>query len=233
MKYMNNHYGQSRIFKNARFILDPRSRIMFAPDDGASGGNGGGSGDSGDGAGGEGTDGGGEDASLDMLKAALAEAQAEREKLKNSIDKLTKQNGELTKKNREHMTAEQIAQEAQEERDKRFAEMEKELRNNKYSKRLVGMGMAEADADTFADLLPDIEDSDSFFDTLGAFIKAREKAASDNAVQELLKSRPDINAGHGDSDKDDQAMLLAKRAVSVKKERSSSENRENILKNYI
>ena len=56
---------------------------------------------------------------------------------------------------------------------------------------------------------------------------------SDNAVQELLKSRPDINAGHGDSDKDDQAMLLAKRAVSVKKERSSSENRENILKNYI
>lgn len=233
MKYMNNHYGQSRIFKNARFKFDPRSRIMFAPDDGASGGSGGGSGDSGDGAGGEGTDDKGEDASLDMLKAALAEAQAEREKLKNSIDKLTKQNGELTKKNREHMTAEQIAQEAQEERDKRFAEMEKELRNNKYSKRLVGMGMAEADADTFADLLPDIEDSDSFFDTLGAFIKAREKAASDNAVQELLKSRPDINAGHGDSDKDDQAMLLAKRAVSVKKERSSSENRENILKNYI
>ena len=228
MKYMNNHYGQSRIFKNARFILDPRSRIMFAPDDGASGGNGGGSGDSGDGAGGEDTDDKGEDASLDMLRAALAEAQAEREKLKNSIDKLTKQNGELTKKN-----PEQIAQEAQEERDKRFAEMEKELRNNKYSKRLVGMGMAEADADTFADLLPDIEDSDSFFDTLGAFIKAREKAASDNAVQELLKSRPDINAGHGDSDKDDQAMLLAKRAVSVKKERSSSENRENILKNYI
>lgn len=233
MKYMNNHYGQSRIFKNARFKFDPRSRIMFAPDDGVSGGSGGGSGDSGDGAGGEGTDDKGEDASLDMLKAALAEAQAEREKLKNSIDKLTKQNGELTKKNREHMTAEQIAQEAQEERDKRFAEMEKELRNNKYSKRLVGMGMAEADADTFADLLPDIEDSDSFFDTLGAFIKAREKAASDNAVQELLKSRPDINAGHGDSDKDDQAMLLAKRAVSVKKERSSSENRENILKNYI
>ena len=65
MKYMNNHYGQSRIFKNARFKFDPRSRIMFDADDGASGGNGGADG-SGDGAGGEDTDGGGEDASLDI-----------------------------------------------------------------------------------------------------------------------------------------------------------------------
>ena len=232
MKYMNNHYGQSRIFKNARFKFDPRSRIMFDADDGASGGNGGADGSNG-GADGEGTGGKGDDASLDMLRAALAEAQAEREKLKNSIDKLTKQNGELTKKNREHMTAEQIAQEAQEERDKRFAEMEKELRNSKYSKRLVGMGMTETDADAFAGLLPDLEDSESFFDTLGAFIKAREKTASDNAIQELLKNRPDINSGNGDSDKDDQAMLFAKRSVSARKERTSSESRENILKNYI
>ena len=172
------------------------------------------------------------DESLESLKQELARAKADAERFKNSISKLTKERAELTKKNRDMMSADQLEKDAREEREKRFAEMEKELRANKYSKRLVGLGMAETDADAFALTLPEIEDADAFFDTLSKFIKAKEKAATDKAVQELLKSRPDINAGTGDANKDDPAMALAKASVEASKRHSATVNTD-ILKNYM
>lgn len=222
-KNMNNHFGYARLFNNARFKLP----LMLDPDDGVSGG----SSDAGADISGLQDDQQEDDhESIEALKAELAKSKADAERYKNSINKLTKEKKELSDKARNLMTTDQLEKEAQEAREKRFAEMEKELRVSKYSKRLVGVGMTEEDADKFASTMPEMEDADAFFNTLGAFVKSREKTAADNAIQDLLKSRPDINAGHGDLDKDDPAMELAK--ASLKHMDSRGVN-ENILKNYI
>ena len=229
-KYMNNHFGQSRIFGHAYFRVPP----MESGDGGLenNGDLGGGSSEESttNNDDGNGNDNGGED--VEALKAELAKAKADALRFKNSNDKLLKEKGELTKKNREMMSADQLAQEAQKEREEKFNEMAKELRVNRYSKRLVGLGMSESDADTFAATIPEMEDSDAFFTTLGSFIQAKVKEASDNAVQELLKNRPEINAGNGDADKDDPAMAFAKRAVAQRKA-ENGDTHNNILKHYI
>lgn len=219
-KFMNNHYGQSRIFKMARFAVDPDSGTEGTLGDDVDTSTGGSGSDNSDDSG----------ESIEALKAELAKAKAETLRFKNSNDKLLKEKGELTKKNRDMMSADQREKEAKEEREKRFAEMEKELRANKYSKRLVGIGMAEADADAFAAMLPELEDADTFFTSLSSFVQTKEKAASDKAIQDLLKSRPDINAGNGDADKDDAAMTLAKAAVAGLKGRSAAVNQDIINK---
>ena len=219
---MNNHFGQSRIFgRHVRFAVDPAADA------------------SGDSQLEVDVSGGGSEQeneqpeeTLESMKAKLAAAEADKQRLKHSIDKLTKEKGELNKKANSLMSAEQKAQEAQEEREKRFAEMEKELRTNKYSKRLVGIGMAETDADTFAASIPEMEDADAFFTTLGNFVQAKEKAAAEKAVQELLNSRPDIHAGNSDPDKDDPAMALAKRDVENRSKGGGKVNAD-ILKNYL
>lgn len=221
-KFMNNHFGQSRIFGNhARFVVDPEAEAPV--DEGLNNDINGGAG------GGQPNE---ETETLETMKAKLAAAEADKQRLKHSIDKLTKEKGELNKKANSLMSAEQKAQEAQEEREKRFAEMEKELRTNKYSKRLVGIGMAETDADTFAASIPEMEDADAFFTTLGNFVQAKEKAAAEKAVQELLNSRPDIHAGNSDPDKDDPAMALAKRDVENRSKGGGKVNAD-ILKNYL
>lgn len=226
-KWMNYTIGRKQIFgKHARFAVAPEGdggELSGGVSAGGSSSEEGGSDDSGSEE---------EDEDLDALKMQIAKLQADNTRYKNSINKLTEEKGKLTKKNREMMSADQIAQEEREERDRRFAEMEKELRTNKYSKKLVGIGMTETDADTFASTIPEIEDSDSFFATLGEFIKTREKIAAENAIQELLKNRPDIHAGNGEADKDDPAMALAKRSVEANKNHYSGLN-QSIIKNYL
>lgn len=218
---MNNHFGQSRIFRHVRFAVEPSAGEDGSIDTDVSGG-----GSSSE----DKADDDGE--TLESLRQALAKANGDLERYKNSITRLNKEKSDLTKKNREMMSADQLEKEAQEERERRFAEMERELRANKYSKRLVGLGMEEKDADVFATTIPDLEDADGFFDTLAGFVKAREKNAADKAIQDLLKSRPDINAGTGDANKDDPAMALAKAAVEASKRHSTTVNTE-ILKNYM
>lgn len=219
---MNNHFGQSRIFRHVRFAVEPSAGEDGAIDTDISGGGSSASDDK--------PDDNGE--TLESLRQALAKANGDLERYKNSITRLNKEKSDLTKKNREMMSADQLEKEAQEERERRFAEMEKELRANKYSKRLVGLGMEEKDADAFATTIPDLEDADSFFDTLAGFVKAREKNAADKAIQDLLKSRPDINAGTGDSTKDDPAMAYAKAAVEAQKKNGTMASID-ILKKYI
>lgn len=209
-KHHNNHFGYSAIFKHARFMAEPADGDGSMPEIEVSPAGS--------------TDDGTKDDDIELLRAQLAKANAERERYKNSIDNLTRKNKELTDKNRQHMSAEQLEKEAQEERDKRFAEMEQELRTSRYSKRLVGIGMAEADADAFAATIPEMEDSDQFFTTLSDFVKAREKSASENAIQELLKNRPDINAGNGDADKDSPALALAKATVAHRHNNGASQS---------
>ena len=204
MKYMNNPFVR-KLFAKAR----------FAADDGGAGDPG----DGGNGANGGGSDGGNDpEPSIDELKIQLAKARAQADRYKNSIDNLTKKNGELTKQNRQFMSDEQKAQADQEERDKELAELRKEVRVTKYSKKFVGLGMDEESADEMAGILPDIEESDKFFETLGKHLDAIKKAAADEAVQKLLENRPDINSGNGNGGKaspaDEIAVELAKRKLS-------------------
>lgn len=207
MKFMNNHYGQSLIFKNARFKVPPAEGDGGT--DGAldTGGSSGGSNDSG-------SDGGTDDGvTIDDLKVALAKAKAEADRLKSANDKLAKDNGKLTKEARARMSAEDQAKAEQEERDKELAELKKEVRTARYSKRLVGFGMVEAEADELAGIIPELEDADAFFDAIGKFVEGLKKSAAESAVQELLKNRPDIQAGSGDgkiSVADEKAIAIAK-----------------------
>ena len=231
-KFMNNHFSNSRIFgKHARFVVAPEENTDAGESlDGDLDGSGNGSGASEVDI--DGTNDADNSESIELIKAELAKAKADAERYKNSISKQNKQIKELTDKNKSLMTADQLETEAQEAREKRFAEMEKELRTNKYSKRLVGVGMAEAEADLFATTMPELEDADTFFDKLGTFVKTREKVAAEKAIQDLLKSRPDIHAGNSDSDKDDSAMVLAKASVQKSKTSFSGVN-QNILNNYM
>lgn len=206
MKFMNNHYGQSRIFGGkVRFAAEPDG-------DGSNGiGEEGGAGGSSEGT--EDND-GSDDISLEELKLQLAREKAEKERYKSSIDNLTKKNKELTDKTRKYMTDEQKAQEDKEARDQELEELKKEVRISKYSKRLVGFGMSESEADELAGTIPELEDADAFFDTIGRFIDSVKKSAGESAVQELLKKRPDINAGNGDggnSVAEEKARAIGKR----------------------
>ena len=229
-KYMNVNLYRSKIFKHARFAADPGTTDLDGGIQTENESHGGGGGSSSEDGNNDNGNNDGED--IDSLKRELAQLKADNTRYKNSINKLTEEKGKLTKQNREMMSAEEIAKQAQEERDKLFAEMEKELRTNKYSKRSVGIGMSEAEADEFAATLPKLEDEDAFFTAIGKFVKAREKAAADKAIQELLKSRPDINAGNGDADKDSPAMALAKASVAKKNSLASKVNNDT-LKNFM
>lgn len=211
MKYMNNHYGQSRIFGHARFAVEPEGSADngIGEPSGAGGSNDGGDdGDVGTGA---------EDISIEELKLQLAKEKAEKERFKSSIDNLTKKNKELTDKTRKYMTDEQKAQADKEARDQELEDLKREVRISKYSKRLVGMGMTESEADELAGIIPELGDeSDTFFDAFSRFVDGVKKSAGESAVQKLLKDRPDINAGNGEASKsvaEEKAMALGKRNV--------------------
>lgn len=208
MKFMNNHYGQSRIFgKNVRFATEPTGD----GDNGIGEGSGAGGSSSDEGTGDDGKD---DELSIEELKLQLAKEKADKERFKKSIDNLTTKNKELTEKTRKYMTDEQKAQEDKEARDQELEALKKEVRISKYSKRLVGIGMTEAEADELAGIIPEMEDYDVFFDAFGKFVEGVKKSAGESAVQKLLKDRPDINAGNGDAGKsiaEEKAIAIGKR----------------------
>ena len=224
MKYMNNHYGQSRIFGKVRFVAP---ELGDASDSGAdidsTGGGGGNAADTDD------SD-GQDEPNVDDLMAQLAKAKADYQKLKIQSDKSAKEAKQYKEQARAHMTAEQQAQAARADRDAEFEALKKEVRVTKYSKRLVGIGMDEAQADEMANIIPELEDSDAFFDALSKFVDGIRKSSADMAVQKLLKDRPEINAGGGDSDKDDPAMAFAKNFIAQKGKVGVN---ADILKNYM
>ena len=93
------------------------------------------------------------------------------------------------------------------------------------------MASSEQTSDEIAAITPSMTDDEAnaFFDALGKHIKALEKTAADNAIQKLLKDRPDINAGGGDSD-NDPSMAFAKTFIS---KRQAPGANADILKNYM
>lgn len=214
MKYMNNHYGQSQIFGRARCKM-PMNLQFFAesPGDGGDGGDGGS--DGGDGDGGE-----NDTPTVEELMAQLAQERATNAQNKAALDRALKEKGELTKNLRKRMTAEETANEekrlADEAKDAEIKELKEKFRTMDYSKRYMGIGMDEKTAESISELTGDLPDVDKFFSALDKFVKAKIKTAGENAVQELIKSNPDIKAGTGSADKNSWVGDVAKELAHQK-----------------
>ena len=215
MKFMNNHYGQSRIFDHARCKM-PMNLQFFA--ESAGDGGDGGSGGSDLGESGEGSQ--ENNPSVEELMAQLAQERAENAKNKNALDKALREKGELTKNLRAKMTAEEQEQEAKREaeeaKDAKIQELESKFRTMDYSKRYMGIGMDEKTAESLSELTGDLPDVDKFFSALDKFVKTKIKTAGENAVQELIKSNPDIKAGTGSADKNAWVGDIAKELAHQK-----------------
>lgn len=215
MKFMNNHYGQSRIFGHARCKM-PMNLQFFAESAGDGGDGGSGGSDSGES--GEGSQ--ENNPSVEELMAQLAQERAENAKNKNALDKALREKGELTKNLRAKMTAEEQEQEAKREaeeaKDAKIQELESKFRTMDYSKRYMGIGMDEKTAESLSELTGDLPDVDKFFSALDKFVKAKIKTAGENAVQELIKSNPDIKAGTGSTDKNAWVGDIAKELAHQK-----------------
>lgn len=207
-KYMNHYFGK-KMFKHAHFkAADPGTE--------SGGANGGGSGasepeneDGSESESGEEPD----KPSYDDLVAELAkarteamQAQAARDKYKNSIDDLTRKNGELTKQVRNRMSAaEQIdaaKKEAEEARRKEFDEMKSELATIRATKRYMVLEMEEnlATETAKAEISGDME-------TVISNIAKHIKTIKDTAYQKALKDRPDPKAGNGDANDENASAL--------------------------
>lgn len=226
MKFMNNHYGQSRIFGRARCKM-PMNLQLFAESPGGDGGETGNDGDSGD------SGSGSEKApSVEELLAQLAQERATNAQNKAALDKALKEKGELTKNLRAKMSAEEQEAEAKkaadEAKDARIQELESKFRTMDYSKRYMGIGMDEKTAETLSELTGELSDADKFFSALDKFMKSKIKSAGEDAIQELIKKNPEIKSGTGDSEKNALAKEKAKEAAH----RRTGANMD-ILKHYI
>ena len=226
MKFMNNHYGQSRIFGRARCKM-PMNLQLFAESPGGDGGETGNDGDSGD------SGSGSEKApSVEELLAQLAQERATNAQNKAALDKALKEKGELTKNLRAKMSAEEQEAEAKkaadEAKDARIQELESKFRTMDYSKRYMGIGMDEKTAESLSELTGDLPDVDKFFSVLDKFMKSKIKSAGEDAIQELIKKNPEIKSGTGDSEKNALAKEKAKEAAH----RHTGANMD-ILKHYI
>lgn len=214
MKYMNNHYGQSQIFGRARCKM-PMNLQFFAEStgDGGDGGEGGSDGVEGD-------SGENDAPTVEELMAQLAQERATNAQNKAALDRALKEKGELTKNLRKRMTAEETANEekrlADEAKDAEIKELKEKFRTMDYSKRYMGIGMDEKTAESLSELTGDLPDVDKFFSALDKFVKAKIKTAGENAVQELIKSNPDIKAGTGSTDKNAWVGDIAKELAHQK-----------------
>ena len=203
MKYMNMHFGQSQIFKRARFM---------AAEPGVEGGEGGNGG--GDGV---------EDTktpTVEELMVQIAQKDAEYEKLKLANDKASREAANYKKQLQSKMTAEEQAAEAkkaaEEEKDARLQELETKLRTMDYSKRFMGLGMDEKVAEEISGIIGEIPDTDKFFTTLGKFIDGLKTKAAEDTIEKIKKENPGINAGTGSADKNAQAIEMARELAKKK-----------------
>lgn len=225
MKYMNNHYGQSFIFGRAHCKL-PMDLQHFAESGGSDGGGAGeeSADDSEDGEENNSTP------TIEELMTQLSEARAESAKLKLANDKASKEAAGYKKQLQAKMSAEERANEAENERitalEEENKQMKAQMRMASYSKRYIGIGMDEKTADSMAEMTGDLIDADKFFSALDKFIQGKVKTAGEDALQKFLKDRPDIKAGSGASEN----SLALEKAKELAK--GSSGVNEDILKHY-
>ena len=224
MKFKSNYYGQPLVFGRARCKIPMNLQLFAEPTDG----DGGGDTDN------NGVDGGGSNSTptVEELLAQLAQERAEKAQNKAALDKALKEKGELTKNLRAKMSAEEQEAEAKkaadEAKDARIQELESKFRTMDYSKRYMGIGMDEKTSEMLSELTGELSDVDKFFSVLDKFMKVKIKSAGENAVQELIKSNPEIKAGTGEADKNAWVSDMAKELAHQK-----SAANKSILERYL
>ena len=93
--------------------------------------------------------------------------------------------------------------------------------------------MDEKGADEMASVIPAMDDADAFFDALGKFVESVKKTAGEDRLQKFIAdNKIDVSAGQGDSQKDDPAMVFAKRVVEQNKSKTASSN-SDIINNFL
>lgn len=238
MRYMNNHFGQSRIFGNARCKM-PMNLQTFAEsgeggESGAESGAGGGEGSGGESGAGEGSGGEENTPTVEELVAQLATERARSAKLQNEKDMASSEAATYKKQLRAKMSADEQAEEAKKEaeaaKDARIQELETKFRINDYCKRYMGIGresnvaMDEKTATELAEFTGEIADADKFFSALDKFVKAAVKKGSEDYVQSLIKNGGSINAGNGDGKKESEAVRLAKESAARRANKGLNED---------
>ena len=228
MKYMNNHFGQSNIFGNARCKI-PMNLQLFAEVGDVESDGVGGSGKEGVDLGGDGDD---NPPTVEELMAQLAEERAKSARLQNEKDSASSEAANFKKQLRAKMTAneqeEAAKAEAEAAKDAKIQELETKFRLMDYSKRFMGVGMDEASATELAGLTGEIAEPDKFFSALDKFVKATIKKAGEDSVEALIKSNPSIKAGNGDGAGESLAVRKAKELSG-----GTRTVNQDILKNYM
>ena len=157
---------------------------------------------------------------VEELMTKLAQKDADYAKLKNAFDSKASALSKTEKQLKAKMTAEEQIEEekrlADEAKDAKIQELELKFRTMDYSKRYMGIGMDEKTAESLSEMTGELTEPDKFFSALGKFITASNKSAGENAVQELIKDNPDINAGTGKQDKNAWVGDIAKELAHQK-----------------
>jgi len=146
------------------------------------------------------------DVSVESMMAEIAKLKAENAKNKTALDKALHNNGELTKQLRAKMTASEQEEEAKRERDEAIQAHIKDLEDYKRRSEAreryltLGMNAEHARQAAEAEVAGDMEELAKIQSQHTASL-LKEKEA------EWLKSRPDVNAGHGEGEGEKDPFL--------------------------
>ena len=161
------------------------------------------------------------------LQAQLAAANAQIAKLTNKADALASENATKTKKLREYLTEEEqeaeVKKAAEAERDRQFKEMQREIAV--MSSVNTYMDVLEMSKDTAMQYAEARADGDT--EKEKKILRRHMQMLKASLMQSFLKSRGEINAGHGDSH-ESKAVELMKSLPTY-----STEVDESILKQYM
>lgn len=162
------------------------------------------------------------------LKAQLAQANAQITKLTNKADALASENATKTKQLREKMTAQEqeaeAKKEAEAEREKQFKDMQRKLLVIESTSTYMDiLKMSKETAQQYAEARADGDIAKE-----NEILRQHMKSFKANVMQSFLKSRGEVNAGHGSIEGESKAVQLIKSLPTY-----STEVDESILKQYM
>lgn len=139
---------------------------------------------------------------VEELLAQLNAAKAENKRYKDAVTKASSEAATWKKQLRARQTQEEqeaeAKREAEEERSNHLKAVERELAMMKATNRYLKQGMDEKLAKECAELEAD-NDIDTLMEKIASHRDASISAAVKKAQEDLLASRPEINAGHGEN----------------------------------
>ena len=137
--------------------------------------------------------------SVEELLSQLNAARAENKRYKDAVTKASSEAANWKKQLRARQTQEEqeaeAKREAEEEQRNHLKSVERELSMMKATNRYLKQGMDEKLAKECAELEAD-NDIDTLMEKIASHKDAQISAAVKKAQEDLLASRPDINAGH-------------------------------------